>query len=134
MADSELPDWADEAIGKVAFLFVVLGVGGVLLGVVFCFTGQLDKGLPIVGCGALVLVGGIGLYAERTWALILALLLCLGGLGFLGARLVSAAEAGKERELDKVIPLVLGFGCPLLVGALGLILVLVRSGFKRNRD
>jgi hypothetical protein len=104
-------------------LLVFCGAGGIIVGVFLCCTCSTHDPDWLVGLlmsvgGALAIVVGFGLYAHRTWALILALLFCLGG-PYLIWTLIVRSNAKIAKSEDRLI-----WG----------MIVLVPSPVVRNRD
>lgn len=132
MADSKMPDWVEEAIEKCSTLLVILAIFGVLCGVFGFVTGSVAVGFFFLGVGVVILLAGGGLASKTTWGFLLALLVCLAIPGVLAYLVVSAPESGQG--FDKLVTLFLGAGCPCLIGALGIVVVLIRYRSELDQD
>ena len=117
-----MPEWAEEAIARCSTTLLILGILALIVGITLFATDSLKPGLLAFGAGAGGLVAGGGLKSKTTGGFVVALLVCLAIPVYLGYLVMSANERNAASAMEAMI----GIGCPFLIGALGILVVLLR--------
>jgi translation initiation factor IF-1 len=120
--DLDLPEWLEWALGKLSLGLILGGVAAFAVGVAALFGGLKPEFSPLyvlIGGPAAVVVG-IGLYVRRIWAVLIALLLCLGATSVCGFALASGRGSGVPDPKSLVV------GVFLVVWDLALLFLLVK--------